>query len=161
MDTITHGRVNTEKNAVCLTNWDLHYCFIILAVIQCWLHVHVAYTSRQFSGWKRQTRSLTFSQMLGYNITNIHFNVCVFLFFCVLLNTFVYFPADGGKTLTFFNNDFRGDFQTVTFEDPEIKKLFFGSFHKVRMPLCVCFLPDFLYTDLHISWSGCSDAYKM
>lgn len=45
-------------------------------------------------------------------------------FFCL--------PADGGKTLTFFNNDYKGEFQTVTFEGPEIKKLFYGSFHKVR-----------------------------
>lgn len=44
------------------------------------------------------------------------------------------FFTDGGKTLTFFNNDYKGDFQTVTFEGPEIKKLFFGSFHKVRAP---------------------------
>lgn len=40
---------------------------------------------------------------------------------------------DGGKTLTFFNNDYRGEFQTVTFEGPEIKKLFYGNFHKVRL----------------------------
>ncbi|MEQ2159067.1 hypothetical protein GOODEAATRI_018759 [Goodea atripinnis] len=36
-----------------------------------------------------------------------------------------------GKTLTFFNHDYAGDFQTVTFEGPEIKKVFHGSFHKV------------------------------
>lgn len=42
-------------------------------------------------------------------------------------------PADGGKTLTFFNNDYKGEFQTVTFEGPEIQKLFYGSFHKVRI----------------------------
>ncbi|CAL8337022.1 unnamed protein product, partial [Gadus morhua 'NCC'] len=34
------------------------------------------------------------------------------------------------KTLTFFNYDYKGDFQTVTFEGPEIRKLFHGSFHK-------------------------------
>lgn len=45
----------------------------------------------------------------------------------------VFLLADGGKTLTFFNNDFKGEFQTVTFEGPEIKKLFFGNFHKVRI----------------------------
>lgn len=45
--------------------------------------------------------------------------------------------ADGGKTLTFFNNDYRGHFQTVTFEGPHVKKLFHGSFHKVSAPpLC-------------------------
>ncbi|XP_061597427.1 LOW QUALITY PROTEIN: collagen alpha-1(XIV) chain-like [Cololabis saira] len=42
---------------------------------------------------------------------------------------------NGGKTLTFFNNDYRGDFQTVTFEGPEIKKLFFGSFHKLHIAI--------------------------
>uniref|UniRef100_A0A8C7X8V9 Collagen type XIV alpha 1 chain n=1 Tax=Oryzias sinensis TaxID=183150 RepID=A0A8C7X8V9_9TELE len=42
---------------------------------------------------------------------------------------------NGGKTLTFFNNDYKGDFQTVTFEGPEIKKLFFGSFHKLHVAI--------------------------
>lgn len=42
---------------------------------------------------------------------------------------------NGGKTLTFFNNDYKGDFQTVTFEGPEIKKLFFGSFHKLHIAI--------------------------
>uniref|UniRef100_A0A3Q2G2Y4 Collagen type XIV alpha 1 chain n=1 Tax=Cyprinodon variegatus TaxID=28743 RepID=A0A3Q2G2Y4_CYPVA len=38
-----------------------------------------------------------------------------------------------GKTLTFFNHDYRGDFQTVTFEGPDIKKIFHGSFHKLHV----------------------------
>uniref|UniRef100_A0AAX7UC58 Collagen, type XIV, alpha 1b n=1 Tax=Astatotilapia calliptera TaxID=8154 RepID=A0AAX7UC58_ASTCA len=42
---------------------------------------------------------------------------------------------NGGKTLTFFNNDFKGEFQTVTFEGPEIKKLFFGNFHKLHLAI--------------------------
>ncbi|XP_044192655.1 collagen alpha-1(XIV) chain isoform X2 [Thunnus albacares] len=42
---------------------------------------------------------------------------------------------NGGKTLTFFNNDYKGDFQTVTFEGPEIKKLFYGSFHKLHIAI--------------------------
>ncbi|XP_026227052.1 collagen alpha-1(XIV) chain [Anabas testudineus] len=37
------------------------------------------------------------------------------------------------KTLTFFNYDYKGDFQTVAFEGPEIKKLFHGSFHKLHV----------------------------
>ncbi|XP_005994616.1 collagen alpha-1(XIV) chain isoform X2 [Latimeria chalumnae] len=40
---------------------------------------------------------------------------------------------NGGKTLTFFNYDYKDDFQTVTFEGPEIKKIFHGSFHKVHV----------------------------
>ncbi|CAN9503606.1 unnamed protein product [Ophioblennius macclurei] len=40
---------------------------------------------------------------------------------------------NGGKTLTFFNNDYKGEFQTVTFEGPQIKKLFYGSFHKLHL----------------------------
>uniref|UniRef100_A0A6Q2Z5G9 Collagen, type XIV, alpha 1b n=1 Tax=Esox lucius TaxID=8010 RepID=A0A6Q2Z5G9_ESOLU len=40
---------------------------------------------------------------------------------------------NGGKTLTFFNYDYKGDFQTVTFEGPDIKKIFYGSFHKVHV----------------------------
>ncbi|KAF3706985.1 Collagen alpha-1(XIV) chain Undulin Precursor [Channa argus] len=42
---------------------------------------------------------------------------------------------NGGKTLTFFNNDYRGEFQTVTFEGQEIKKLFYGSFHKLHIAI--------------------------
>ncbi|KAF6725437.1 Collagen alpha-1(XIV) chain [Oryzias melastigma] len=42
---------------------------------------------------------------------------------------------NSGKTLTFFNNDYKGDFQTVTFEGPEIKKLFHGSFHKLHVTI--------------------------
>uniref|UniRef100_A0A3Q2CA21 Collagen type XIV alpha 1 chain n=1 Tax=Cyprinodon variegatus TaxID=28743 RepID=A0A3Q2CA21_CYPVA len=42
---------------------------------------------------------------------------------------------NSGKTLTFFNNDYRGEFQTVTFEGPEIQKLFFGSFHKLHIAI--------------------------
>ncbi|XP_062856462.1 collagen alpha-1(XIV) chain [Trichomycterus rosablanca] len=40
---------------------------------------------------------------------------------------------NSGKTLTFFNNDYKGDFQTVTFDGPEIKKIFYGSFHKLHI----------------------------
>ncbi|KAM9737140.1 collagen alpha-1(XIV) chain isoform 2-T2 [Menidia menidia] len=40
---------------------------------------------------------------------------------------------NGGKTLTFFNNDYKGEFQTVTFEGPEVKKLFYSSFHKLHV----------------------------
>lgn len=46
------------------------------------------------------------------------------------LNRFLF--SDGGKTLTFFNYDYKGDFQTVTFEGPDIRKIFYGSFHKVK-----------------------------
>uniref|UniRef100_A0A8D0D6G1 Collagen type XIV alpha 1 chain n=1 Tax=Sander lucioperca TaxID=283035 RepID=A0A8D0D6G1_SANLU len=42
---------------------------------------------------------------------------------------------NGGKSLTFFNNDYKGEFQTVTFEGPEIKKLFYGSFHKLHIAI--------------------------
>ncbi|XP_068425396.1 collagen alpha-1(XIV) chain isoform X1 [Clinocottus analis] len=38
-----------------------------------------------------------------------------------------------GKTLTFLNYDYKGDFQTVTFEGAEIKKIFHGSFHKLHV----------------------------
>uniref|UniRef100_A0A8C2JQJ2 Collagen, type XIV, alpha 1b n=1 Tax=Cyprinus carpio TaxID=7962 RepID=A0A8C2JQJ2_CYPCA len=41
----------------------------------------------------------------------------------------------GGKTLTYFNTDYNGDFQTVTFEGPDIQKLFYGSFHKLHIAI--------------------------
>uniref|UniRef100_A0A3B4BEK0 Uncharacterized protein n=1 Tax=Periophthalmus magnuspinnatus TaxID=409849 RepID=A0A3B4BEK0_9GOBI len=40
---------------------------------------------------------------------------------------------NAGKTLTFFNHDYKGDFQTVTFEGVEIKRIFHGSFHKLHV----------------------------
>uniref|UniRef100_A0A669DZ60 Collagen type XIV alpha 1 chain n=1 Tax=Oreochromis niloticus TaxID=8128 RepID=A0A669DZ60_ORENI len=46
-----------------------------------------------------------------------------------------YTRHNGGKTVTFFNNDYKGEFQTVTFEGPEIKKLFFGNFHKLHLAI--------------------------
>ncbi|XP_076592747.1 collagen alpha-1(XIV) chain isoform X1 [Chaetodon auriga] len=42
---------------------------------------------------------------------------------------------NSGKTLTFFNNDYKGDFQTVTFEGNDIKKIFHGSFHKLHVTI--------------------------
>ena len=50
---------------------------------------------------------------------------------------FYFVWLDGGKTLTYFNYDYSGDFQTVTFEGPEIRKIFYGSFHKVSNALYV------------------------
>ncbi|KAM6968107.1 collagen alpha-1(XIV) chain [Aplochiton taeniatus] len=38
-----------------------------------------------------------------------------------------------GKTLTFFNHDFNGDIQRVTFDGPDILKIFHGSFHKLHV----------------------------
>ncbi|KAG2464968.1 COEA1 protein, partial [Polypterus senegalus] len=42
---------------------------------------------------------------------------------------------NGGETLTFFNYDYKGEFQTVTFEGPAIKKIFYGSFHKLHVAI--------------------------
>ncbi|KAK2844342.1 hypothetical protein Q5P01_011001 [Channa striata] len=42
---------------------------------------------------------------------------------------------NSGKTLTFFNYDYKGDFQQVTFEGREIKKFFHGSFHKLHVTI--------------------------
>nr|XP_033792023.1 collagen alpha-1(XII) chain isoform X1 [Geotrypetes seraphini] len=42
--------------------------------------------------------------------------------------------VDGSKqTLSFFNKGRSGDTQTVTFDGEEIKKLFYGSFHKIHL----------------------------
>ncbi|XP_077162695.1 collagen alpha-1(XII) chain isoform X2 [Paroedura picta] len=37
------------------------------------------------------------------------------------------------KLLSFFNKDTRGELQTVAFDDDEVKKVFYGSFHKVHI----------------------------
>uniref|UniRef100_A0A3Q2VI40 Collagen, type XIV, alpha 1a n=1 Tax=Haplochromis burtoni TaxID=8153 RepID=A0A3Q2VI40_HAPBU len=42
---------------------------------------------------------------------------------------------NSGKTLTFFNHDYKGDFQTATFEEAAIKKIFHGSFHKLHVTI--------------------------
>ncbi|XP_074510263.1 collagen alpha-1(XIV) chain isoform X2 [Sebastes fasciatus] len=47
---------------------------------------------------------------------------------------------NSGKTLTFFNYDYKGDFQTVTFEGTEIKKIFHGSFHKLHVTISKTFV---------------------
>nr|XP_020464152.1 collagen alpha-1(XIV) chain isoform X3 [Monopterus albus] len=42
---------------------------------------------------------------------------------------------NSGKTLTFFNHDYKGDFQNVTFEGTGIKRIFHGSFHKLHVTI--------------------------
>uniref|UniRef100_I3JIA7 Collagen type XIV alpha 1 chain n=1 Tax=Oreochromis niloticus TaxID=8128 RepID=I3JIA7_ORENI len=42
---------------------------------------------------------------------------------------------NSGKTLTFFNHDYKGEFQTATFEEAAIKKIFHGSFHKLHVTI--------------------------
>lgn len=80
------------------------------------------------------------------------------MLFYLLIYVFLilmFLPADGGKTLTFFNNDFKGEFQTVTFEGPEIKKLFFGNFHKVRItPDLRCLFAWHMDDDRLIGWQA-------
>ncbi|KAF6087673.1 collagen type XX alpha 1 chain [Phyllostomus discolor] len=39
----------------------------------------------------------------------------------------------GRKSLTYFSHDPRGALQEVTFDLPEVKRIFFGSFHKVHV----------------------------
>ncbi|XP_075070110.1 collagen alpha-1(XIV) chain isoform X2 [Mixophyes fleayi] len=40
---------------------------------------------------------------------------------------------NNGKTLTYFNYDYKAQFQTITFEGPEVKKIYHGSFHKIHI----------------------------
>lgn len=63
--------------------------------------------------------------------TEKQYSNCIIRNWFSLLNAFLF--SDGGKTLTFFNYDYKGDFQTVTFEGPDIRKIFYGSFHKVSI----------------------------
>ncbi|RLV97492.1 hypothetical protein DV515_00011707 [Chloebia gouldiae] len=37
------------------------------------------------------------------------------------------------KSLTYFNHDYKADLQEVSFDEQEVKKIFFGSFHKVHV----------------------------
>eukprot|EP00062_Callorhinchus_milii_P002746 gi/632939945/ref/XP_007883673.1/ PREDICTED: collagen alpha-1(XX) chain [Callorhinchus milii] len=36
-------------------------------------------------------------------------------------------------SLNYFNLDYKNDFQAVTFDQPQVKRIFFGSFHKVHI----------------------------
>lgn len=47
-------------------------------------------------------------------------------------NVLFLFIAATSKVLSFFNKDTRGEVQTVTFDNDDIKKIFYGSFHKVK-----------------------------
>uniref|UniRef100_A0A8C3Q616 Uncharacterized protein n=1 Tax=Geospiza parvula TaxID=87175 RepID=A0A8C3Q616_GEOPR len=37
------------------------------------------------------------------------------------------------KSLIYFNHDYKGDLQEVSFDEQEVKKIFYGSFHKVHV----------------------------
>uniref|UniRef100_A0A8C9EZT5 Collagen type XX alpha 1 chain n=1 Tax=Pavo cristatus TaxID=9049 RepID=A0A8C9EZT5_PAVCR len=43
------------------------------------------------------------------------------------------FPVASKKTLTYFNHDYKADLQEVSFDQQEVKKIFYGSFHKVHL----------------------------
>lgn len=47
-------------------------------------------------------------------------------------NVLFLFIAAASKVLSFFNKDTRGEVQTVTFDNDDVKKIFYGSFHKVK-----------------------------
>ncbi|XP_074867948.1 collagen alpha-1(XX) chain isoform X2 [Carettochelys insculpta] len=49
------------------------------------------------------------------------------------------------KSLTYFNHDYKVDLQQVTFDQKEVKKIFYGSFHKVHV--AVSHLKIKLYLD--------------
>uniref|UniRef100_A0A8C3JYU8 Collagen alpha-1(XX) chain n=1 Tax=Calidris pygmaea TaxID=425635 RepID=A0A8C3JYU8_9CHAR len=40
---------------------------------------------------------------------------------------------DRKKSLTYFNHDYKADLQEVSFDQQEVKKIFYGSFHKVHV----------------------------
>lgn len=74
-----------------------------------------------------------------YLLKILHCNVLCLIYvsipcFSTMSSLTFFLSSDGGKTLTFFNHDYKGEFQTVAFEGPEIKKIFYGSFHKVSLP---------------------------
>lgn len=43
----------------------------------------------------------------------------------------LFFPVASKKSLTYFNHDYKADLQEVSFDQQEVKKIFYGSFHKV------------------------------
>lgn len=57
--------------------------------------------------------------------------------------------AAGRKSLTYFNHDSRAALQEVTFDLQEVKKIFFGSFHKVLGTVCLSPGP-LAYLSLHV-----------
>lgn len=51
---------------------------------------------------------------------------------CMKWNVLFLFISAASKVLSFFNKDARGEVQTVTFDNDVVKKIFYGSFHKVK-----------------------------
>lgn len=49
---------------------------------------------------------------------------------CVL---YCVFPTATSKHLVYFSLDYRGEVQELTFDQPQVHRLFYGSFHKVQL----------------------------
>lgn len=54
----------------------------------------------------------------------------MFVFYCV-------FPTATSKHLVYFSLDYRGEVQELSFDQPQVHRLFYGSFHKVEDVLLV------------------------
>lgn len=63
--------------------------------------------------------------------------ICQFLFFCLF--------AASKQTILFYNKDTRGELQKATFDSPQLKKIFHGSFHKVNAAAILCALHGPMY----------------
>lgn len=64
----------------------------------------------------------------------------------LILCLFLIFSAST-QTVSFYNQDESGGIQRVTFDSEQVKKIFHGSFHKVRSL-------DFLSAGLTFGWSS-------
>lgn len=51
----------------------------------------------------------------------------------------LFYLSASSKTITFYNKDTRGEIQKATFNQEQVKRVFHGSFHKVRAS-CVCLM---------------------
>ena len=53
----------------------------------------------------------------------------------VSLPSFLLLCAASAQTVSFYNTNERGEIQRVTFDTEQVKRIFHGSFHKVKVVL--------------------------
>lgn len=70
------------------------------------------------------------------------------------LSSFCLFAASK-QTISFYNKDTRGELQRATFDRPELKKIFHGSFHKVNAAALMLYVELCMRIDM-----GCGTPVK-
>lgn len=127
MSHLQFGRLQTE-----ITNHKLEWFLIVRIIIL---------TEQEVYKWKYETALHELIQLIMHlvELYSVYIALPKMVIFLCLTCTmsvskikFVHYNySASSKVLSFFNKDARGEVQTVTFDNDEVKKIFYGSFHKV------------------------------